>query len=227
MSTMNTIYRMFALTLYGLLIANGLHAVDENNNRSLEFFTLAWSGQVEGLKYQPTPNENVSDIRVNSRYLNGPYNYYGPSRLVFFEETTSPDGSMVRQPKAYFDTASDTGKVILLFTPNQAGSYRVFAININPQNFAAGSYRFINLSPREVAIKLGDDRHVIKSASQEVVLPGFGDRQRFSAQMAAPSHESGWELIFSTDWTHQKRKRVLVFFYEDDSGKVQVKVQPV
>lgn len=215
------------VAICGSISCVDLQAADEDVSHSLEFYTLAWTGSIDGLKYQASSTGEVYTIQANTRYLNGPYRYMGTPRLTFFTEQNQPDGSTMRVPEAYVDIPQTVDKAILLIYPDERTRYRIIAISINGKNFAAGSYRFINLTQRDVAIKLGDVREVVKAGSHEVVLPAFGDRQRFSTQIAAPSKASGWELIFSAEWTHDRRKRVLVIFYEDANGDVHLKVQPI
>lgn len=195
---------------------------------SFDFFTLTWSEQLEeGIFFQPSANAAPEAVEGVSRYIKGPYKYFGPPRLTFFKESVNKEGVPVRTPVAFTDLNRTYGRGILVFTSPQNGRYRIFPVFIDTNNFAAGSYRFFNLTDRNVFVRLGDERASIRPRGETVIQPRVENRQSFSAQMASPDKNGELELIFSTEWTHQSNKRVMVFFYDDGSGSVQVKIQPV
>jgi len=140
------------------------------------------------------------------------YDYEGPPTLYFYQgspvdlETTPPVAS-VQLP--------ESGKFLLLFIPQEKGTYRVTALPNSATDFPENSFRFFNLCDFAVAGALNDDKFKLEPRSQDVVSFEIGNRPKLTVQLAT-ARDDNWKLVYRSKWDFTNGQRVNVFFVPDE-----------
>lgn len=136
---------------------------------------LALEDEIRDLKLLSAEGPQTIHLYANARSRT--IQYSGPDTLVFFREKEAPAGEEgpLRIPVGRVTLDGQHARYLLFFTKKTSSeeSYSIFAIPDTTDGFKAGTYRFLNLAPYDVAVKIGESRHVLKERNITDVAGDF------------------------------------------------------
>ena len=142
---------------------------------------------VKDLKY--TSAGEVQTLSIYRKQRSKTFDYVGPRTVSFYRETGGVDagGNPLREVVAEARLPGSPGQYLLLFTQvsESPEQYKVLAIPDNWSEFKLGTYRFLNLAPFEIALKIDDDIHRIKAQDFTDVAGDFSHGSHQQAVMVS------------------------------------------
>jgi hypothetical protein len=95
--------------------------------------------------------------------------YSGPKQLTFFRQNKAPslEGEPILTPVGQVTLDGLHSRYLLLFAKmsSKTEQYSIFAIPDSTEKFNAGTYRFLNLAPFTVALKIGETKCTLAESS--------------------------------------------------------------
>ena len=89
-------------------------------------------------------------------------------------------------------------------------------------NFKFGSFRFINTSQKEIAIKLAEEQFLVDSSGSKTIEIEPPERGDVLIQHIAAKDEDGvWNSCYTNGWGHRSNLRTLVFLVEGLDGRIK------
>ena len=128
-----------------------------------DFTCIALSSDIKNLKILSSDEVKTLDIYTTTRSKK--INYRGLQQLTFFREseTLGPDGQPVRTPVGQVKLNGSQKRYLLLFAKSSSNkeNYSIYPIPDIQEKFKAGTYRFLNLAPFKLAVKIGESQHFL------------------------------------------------------------------
>lgn len=192
------------------------------------FTCLALDHEIEDLKILSAGE--VCDIDIYTTTRSRRIDYRGPKELTFFREsaTLGPDGQPVRTPVGRVALDGLYSRYLLLFAKraSDAENYSIYPILDTTDKFKAGSYRFLNLAPFKVAIKIGESRHLLTEKNITDVNGNFEHGNYYQTIMLTlPEGEEEPVPAYSGRIYFNKHMRMLYIIRPDGdatSGKIKI-----
>ena len=152
------------------------------------------------------------------------YAYDFAPTITFFGDRIDDDGNPI--PEAIVNVPDGATRLLLLFAkltaPNERGlSYRVIAMRDDSDNFKFGSFRFINTSQKEIAIKLAEERFLVDSSGSNTIEIEPPERGDLSIRIAVKDEDGVWNSCYTNGWGHRSNLRTLVFLVEEPDGRIK------
>lgn len=184
---------------------------------------------ITGLKF--LSSNQATEIFIPNGSRSQSTNYTGDAKLVFFRERTTPEGQIIRDPKAIVSLPRNMDRVLLLFaasTDQSAYEYRIIPIDDSYTDFPPGSYSFLNFTGQPLALKLEDDLLSIPANENRKIQPEKDQSINLSIQIAKAEEQSDqWQLAYSSVWEFRPNRRILAIILpskEDASGPVSLRL---
>ncbi|MEI7910363.1 MAG: hypothetical protein WCK77_12060 [Verrucomicrobiota bacterium] len=185
-----------------LLISPPLHAAAPR--------VLAWDDATATRKLALVSGTSPIEItgmhplkRTKPMHLSGP----GPFFIRALDKGAGPDGKPVQD---VFNIAESVVQPLLVVIPDakQATGIRILVLDDNPVGFHWGAYRFLNATPKELAVKLENKAVRIPIGWKPVDLDLGGEARGFGAAVALT--EDLASPLYSGVWEYDKNVRTLV-----------------
>lgn len=141
---------LFAITCLVLLQGAGSLRAAES---TIRFRTLSWQGDISGLYFQGVGGEGKElDAKDYVRSL--PCHASANSDLVFFELEKNEAGETVRKEAGRIPAGHLQDDLLVIITPTPEG-YRFSSFPEDSTSFPPNTYRFLNASKSELAVRVG------------------------------------------------------------------------
>ena len=88
-------------------------------------------------------------------------------------------------------------------------------------NFKFGSFRFINTSQKEIAIKLAEEQFLVDSSGLNTIEIEPPERGDLSIRIAVKDEDGVWNSCYTNGWGHRSNLRTLVFLVEEPDGRIK------
>ncbi len=131
---------------------------------TVKLTVLSLDSRILDLKY-----ESAGEVKTLYAFKNQrsqPFTYNGPQPILFFRELSQTDaaGNPLREQVAQCRLPGKSDQYMIIMSKKEGNkeAYRCFAIDDNWQTFDAGTYRFLNLAPFTIALKLDNKVYRIK-----------------------------------------------------------------
>lgn len=148
---------------------------------------LSLNARILDLKYES--QGKVESLHAYKNKRSKAFDYTGPRTITFFREsgTLDEDGNPVRTTVATCKLPSKRGQFLLILSKVEKGNeaYRIIPIADDWNQFKPGTYRFLNLAPFDIALKLEDKVHTIKERNFTDVSGDFKDDSNQKAIMVS------------------------------------------
>ncbi|MGZ0654906.1 hypothetical protein ACWPKS_04795 [Coraliomargarita sp. W4R72] len=176
--------RCVFLLLASALLGNTLSA-QEVPQVSASISCVTLEGRIEELKFASSGQVRKINIYAGSRSKVLKYN--GPNNLTFFREEASPtvEGELIRVPVGQVSLDGKHSRYLLFFSTSSGAKehYQIFAIPDSTDTFKAGTYRFLNLAPFKVALKIGETKEIIAEKAITDVAGDFEQGNHYQTIM--------------------------------------------
>lgn len=203
-----------------LAIAGTCFAQNQNVNVTLS--ALALDGRIRDLKYES--NGSVEALYAFKDQRSETFKYSGPKKLVFFRELEQFDenGAPKRQPVAECMLPGSSGQYLLIISEDRGAGerYRIFPIADDWATFRPGTYRFMNLTPFEMALKLDDKVYQIGSKSLKDVSGNFENNSHQRAIMVSLPPEQDPLRVFEGYIQYTDDRRMLYLITPKEGGRL-------
>lgn len=155
----------------------------------------------------------VQALSVFPRQRSKSFIYNGSQTITFFRESKRLDlgGDAIRTIVAKAHIPNQSGQYLLLFATKTATpeAYRVIVIPDDWSDFKVGTYRFLNLAPFEIALKINEDIHQIKAQNFTDVVGDFNDGSHQQAVMISLPKDHEPQRIFDGFIYFTEQQRML------------------
>ena len=207
-----------ALSLVG--ISHAQPAQDTLLNTSIS--GLALDTQINDLNI--LSNDEILDIDLYTTIRSRRLKYIGPKQLTFFRksETLSPEGEPIRTSVGQVTLDGLHPRYLLLFAQKSGATerYSIFAIPDTTEHFKAGTYRFLNLAPFKVAVKIGESKHLLAEKNITDVSGDFEHGNYYQTMMLSlPEGEAEPVPAYSGRIYFNKHMRMLYIIRPKEGGK--------
>lgn len=150
------------------------------------------------------------------------YSYDLGERIAFYGDRLDTEGAPI--PEAIAMVPEGASRLLLLFkklpeTDKNGLNYQVIVLNDDTLVFPFGSFKFINMSSLDTAIKLGDEGFPLNVGESRCIAikpPEVGDIR--VGILAKNPGEMAWTPSYSNGWGHRSNLRTLVFIVDSMNG---------
>ncbi|MGB0258329.1 MAG: hypothetical protein ACPGES_06755 [Coraliomargarita sp.] len=175
----------YFITITLLAAASILHAQSEP--AKVRLTALSLNARIMDLKYES--RGQVESLYAYKHQRSEAFNYTGPQTITFFRESASldKDGKPIRTTVATCKLPRKRGQYLLILSKvaQDTEAYRIIPIVDDWEKFKPGTYRFLNLAPFDIALKLEDTVHTIKERNFTDVGGDFKDKSNQKAIMVS------------------------------------------
>lgn len=209
-------YRFLILCLGSLLLNLSLLFSDEPVIQ-VSLGAISLDDEIEGLKVISSHKVmGVKTIYPHTR--NGVFSYVGPKKFTFFREApaTDPEQEPIRIPIAEVELDDKHARYLLFFSKKSGDreAYSVFSLPDTKANFPAGTYRFLNLAPYPVAIRIGDEQKILKEMNITDIKGDFEHGHYYQTVMLSLPGEGAQPIPAYSGRIHfNKDLRVITVIY--------------
>jgi len=164
----------------------------------------------------------MNTVYPNTR--NGVFSYRGTKKLTFFREkpAVDPDQEPIRIPVAAVELDGKHSRYLLFFAKKSgdAEAYSVFSIPDSASHFPAGSYRFLNLAPYKVAIRIGDEKKILAEKKITDIKGNFEHGQYYETVMLSLPNDGEKPIPAYSGRIHfNKDLRVIMVIYPKEDAR--------
>ena len=183
---------------------------------------IALDAQINDLKILSKGETLDIDLYTTTRSRR--LKYSGPEQLTFFREseTLTPEGEPIRTPVGQVTLDGLHPRYLLLFAKKSGDTerYSIFAIPDTTEHFKAGTYRFLNLAPFKVALKIGETKHMLAEKKITDVSGDFEHGNYYQTMMLSlPEGEAEPVPAYSGRIYFNKHMRMLYIIRPKEGGK--------
>lgn len=160
-------------------------------------------------------------IPADKARLSTPISYSGPPPIRFIEYDSAQSDEQLPSIIAEVNPpASMTNGLFILFPESKnTVKYQILAVDTSQQKLSPGNTIVYNLTPSDIAIKVGDKQMQMQTMANEKVAINRLRDSKLPIQIAVESEQSGqWKLRYSTRKFIQAESR-LIFIIYNPSGK--------
>ncbi|MEM0964909.1 MAG: hypothetical protein AAGJ81_01995 [Verrucomicrobiota bacterium] len=224
---MQTRLSPFLLTLWLVLYAKSTFVYAQTDNYvDVNVSAITLSGGIKDLKYES--NGAVESLNVFNSVRSETFRYIGPPELTFFRELPPGEGGAEprRRIVGKMSIPKKSGDFLAVFikSPSERERYRVKAIPDDVTTFKPGMYRFLNLTPYQIAIQIGETRSVVpRNGYKDVENRGEEGQYQNTVMVSLPKQEGDEQVrpyrVFKGSLFYSSRLRTMYIFTPIEGGR--------
>lgn len=206
----------------------------------LSFSCLILNGQNISSEEEPPLQANLTGIsldrKISDLYLwtgqeykqvnfypgvrSGRIRYAGPKLIQLYEKGENAEGETTWNSVARTELKGGASDFLLFFSKESGASeVQMFAMPEDFSEFNIGSYRFVNLTERRLALKLGEERALLSPMNFADLSANFEHGTSYrSLLVELPQGEGDPELIYSSALYYNKNIRMLYLISSVDGS---------
>lgn len=173
-------------------------------------------------------DENIHQVTLSIRHMSDPFPVSGEGLVKIVKEIPNPDKTDKTHPTIYQTLAQSqvpdqiqNALIILVPMPKNNSQKQVFGSKVIDLNhFKGGDYLYLNLSPVQVGITLGENRSVLKPG--EMKIQENRDIANATNKMISLHYQSikdeKWKLIVASTVVVQPSRREICIFHWDEKA---------
>ncbi|MFT6234947.1 MAG: hypothetical protein ACJAU9_000015 [Lentimonas sp.] len=164
----------------------------------------------------------VSLVSTDKARLSASFHYIGPGPMRFVDYDAVPTEDQIPTIIAEVNPPSSMKQGLFIFFPvsNEALKYRILAVDTSRTKLSIGSSIVHNLTPSNIAIKIGNEQMHMKSMQNEKVATNQLRDSQLPIQIAVESEQSDqWILRYSTRKIIQQDSRLIFIIYNPQGNK--------
>ncbi|MDQ8196102.1 hypothetical protein QEH59_16830 [Coraliomargarita sp. SDUM461004] len=137
--------------------------------------------------------------------------YEGPREISLFTKGKNVEGETTWVPVASTLLQGFASDYLLFVSRNSTSSpVKMLALPEDLADFKTGSYRFVNLTEKNIALKLGEERASIRPLNFADVSSSFKHGTSYESLLVElPEGDASPQLIYSTSLYYNERVRML------------------
>ena len=152
------------------------------------------------------------------------YEYDIGPNLIFYADRLDEDGKPI--PEAIVQIPPGASQLLLFFnkleSPNHLGlNYEIMALKDDFEGFPLGTFRFINATSRELAVKISDEKIALPIGSSQIVEVSPTGKDLGVDIATYLVEDEMWTRAYSNRWGHRENLRTLVFVVDNPKGGVR------
>lgn len=216
---------LLSMAFVACVMPQALIANTRESDITLELSFLSLGVRIPELRFMN--NGAIESLSVFDTTRSKNIRYVGPPTLTFYRKTGLDEagdpiheaiGEVVLQPQP-------RRQLILLW--EQAGAangYSARAIDDDLESFPIGSFRFINLCPFPLQIRIGNEEHGIGQGGSVVVAGDFNHGQHYQALMVSLVEGEVRPAYSSMIYFNQRARTLYFILPRDDYGSGGVRL---
>ncbi len=180
----------------------------------LKFRLISWDSEISDLQML-NGDGNLTPVRILPNGRSPFYVYEGPGPVAFGRQKTGPDGKPLFEEAVTVPVKEFSERTLLMFSPSPDARGRFLATGFDDTDAAlpAGSYRFANLSPKQLAIKCGDASGTVDPREFKTMQARTTDNPEIMPVEIWAKSDGGFQRVYSNRWPYGLTTRTLVFVY--------------
>jgi hypothetical protein len=180
----------------------------------LKFRLISWDSEISDLQMQ-NGDGKVAPVRILPNGRSPFYTYEGPGPVAFGRQKSGPDGKPVFEEAVTVPIKEFSERTLLMLAPNPDARGRYFATGFDDTDAALppGTYRFVNLSPKQLAIKCGDGSGAVAPKEALTLKARTTDNPEIMPVEIWAKSDAGYQRVYSNRWPYGPATRTLVFVY--------------
>lgn len=161
---MKSVFKLTSFTLFcaGLFVVKSSDA-QSDRGVSVNLSAITLSGSIRDLKYES--NGKIESLNAFTGTRSPRFRYTGPQELIFFRELdfVGEDGEPARAVVGTMRLPAAAGDFLAVFVelPGETERYQITPLPDDLRSFKPGMYRFLNMTPYQIAIQIGDEQEMI------------------------------------------------------------------
>ncbi len=172
-------------------------------------------------------DEEKAGLRLPTRNFSPAAKYEGTNPVTFYSRKTNSEGELEYFPVAAVTVKKEWKNALLVFFPTSrqvatttGRRFQVLAVDGELASFRGGGRHFVNVSGKDVAATIGEQKLLIRSGGSVTFAPRIvADAiERVPVQIHFREDDQ-WRLLSSTRWSLDSRQRTLIFIFEDPRRK--------
>lgn len=197
------------------VLASG-QSLNDEERINVTFSALSWEKPLGETLYVRPANGDPIPLTTHHVKRSESIDYFGPNPIVFYRKLNgNPEPRY--QPVASIEIDPNLIRPLLLFTetPNEL---RVISMEDSFESFPTGSYRFFNLTDKDLVAKFGEEVMQLKPRKTAILNQPFDDTTDYHVLFVVRDSD-GVKPLYSNRWRHNENFRYVVIVSESGSGK--------
>lgn len=166
--------------------------------------------------------EHITLIAADKARLSALAQYSGPTPIRFVEPTAIPSEDQRPDIIAEVHPPNSMKNGLFIFFPiaNDTVKYQILAVDTTHEKISAGHSIIYNLTPDDIAIKIGNEQMQMNTMANETVTINHLRDSSLPIQIAVESEQSGqWMLRYSTRKIIQPDSRLIFIIYNPEGKR--------
>ncbi|WP_309386290.1 hypothetical protein [Cerasicoccus frondis] len=172
-----------------------------------EFRCISWQRPIQEELYVKSGGEYIP-LKIHNMKRSGEVDYVGANPVVFYRKAKGQDGETIYMPAAQVGVSPGVEQPLFFFIQNGA-NYRIACIEDSFSKYPVGSYRFYNLTSKNLKARMGDIVLTLNSQQTSVLPQPFTDNVEYPVAFVINSPE-GVEPLYTNKWQHSEHHRYLI-----------------
>ncbi|QQL44871.1 hypothetical protein [Sulfuriroseicoccus oceanibius] len=143
--------------------------------------------------------------------------------LALFTQREAEDGTIEFIKMMDIRVPGDVKQPLVLLFPSEKGSPGCRVFDLAPDAFPYGGYQMVNLSKVPLIAKLDDKQQLLRPGGAKRFKGAVEDGQNVWLRVAAKGEDGNPKLVYSSMLKNRQAKRMFLFFYPEETGKMGVK----
>ncbi len=214
----------FLILFAGSLLLNLSPLLGDDPAIHASLGAISLDDEIKGLKLMSA--QELMHVKTIYPYVrNGVFSYSGSKKLFFLREVpaTDPDQAPSRIPVAEVELDGKHARYLLFFSKKSGDreAYSVFSLPDTKADFPAGTYRFLNLAPYPVAIRIGEQQKVLDEMKLTDIRGDFEHGHYYQTVMLSLPKEGTRPVPAYAGRIHfNKDLRVIMVIYPKEAGRI-------
>ncbi|GHB93418.1 hypothetical protein [Cerasicoccus arenae] len=214
---------IIALCLQGIFAAK-LFAQPTPETIRVTFSCISWNKPIGGNLYV-NAGEGMEPVSIHTMQRSKPIEYEGPNPIVFYREPSDKADGMAYVPVARVTVKPGIHEPLFLFF-GSGDEYKIFEIEDSFDTFPVGSYRFLNLTNRNMLAQLGSNKLELNSRSLEKLMNPFESTHEYQVAFIVREKDELTPAYYNR-WMHFDNYRYLILISESksqDAGPMEFRI---
>jgi hypothetical protein len=193
--------------------------------KSGRYFQAIASGEaiVESLWYKTKGTKQK--LSVSRIFRSRDYSYDSAPQIIFYGNRVDIEGNPI--PEAIAEVPEEESRLLIFFIKltnedDQGLNYRTVVLSDSLQQFAFGSYKFLNTTKMSLALNLSGEVFLIEQGKIKIIPIKLTKKSSVPIRILGKQTGDQWESIFSNSWGHRPDMRTLAIIVEAKEGGVDV-----
>ncbi|WP_309383751.1 hypothetical protein [Cerasicoccus frondis] len=214
----------FFLVLLQAAFASMLLAEDSSESIRVKFTSISWDKPIQEELFVLSGGE-MMPLQIHTMQRSKLVDYRGNNPIIFYRKSSNPSADIQFVPVAQVRVNSSLVEPLFIFF-KQADDYRIFVVEDSFEAFPVGSYRFLNLTDKDMIAQLGSNKIALNPRTLDALKGPFERTLEYQVAFVV-REEDGLAPIYYNRWMHVENYRYLILISESksrDTGPINFRI---